>query len=114
VLVEGPHREKSRWNHRLSRNIEAWLPHEAAVRRYPRGAVEIERGADQGEVGKGLWEVAQLLAGTADFLGEQPQVIVGAAGVERDAVLAAIAEHDRIGRDEFLRDDRFGHLAITG
>src|SRR5215469_2196469 len=38
-------------------------------------AVEVERGADQRQVGEGLREVALLLAGTADLLGVQAQVV---------------------------------------
>jgi hypothetical protein len=35
--------------------------------------VEVDRGIDQGQVGEGLREVAELLAGDRDFLGEQPR-----------------------------------------
>jgi len=39
------------------------------------GAVEIEGGADQRQVGEGLREVALLLTSTADLLGVQAQVV---------------------------------------
>src|ERR1700750_3145802 len=38
-------------------------------------AVEVDRGADQRQVAEGLREVAELLAGAADLLGEQAQVV---------------------------------------
>ena len=49
--------------------------------RQPGGSAAVERlvqpdrGADQGQVGEGLGEVAQRLARAADLLGEQPQVV---------------------------------------
>src|SRR5215471_12702359 len=51
-------------------------------------AVEIERGADESEVGQRLGEVALLLAGTADLLCIQPDVVsVGEHFLERQAGL---------------------------
>ena len=39
------------------------------------GAVEVERGADQRQVGECLREVALLVAGAADLLGVQAEVV---------------------------------------
>jgi hypothetical protein len=36
--------------------------------------VQVDRGADQGQVAERLREVAELLAGASDLLGVQPQV----------------------------------------
>jgi hypothetical protein len=43
--------------------------------------VEGDGGVDQRQVGERLREVAQLLAGLADLLGLQPQVVGVAGGV---------------------------------
>src|SRR6476620_10973641 len=40
-----------------------------------QGPVEVDRGADQREVGEGLGEVALLLAGAADLLGVEAHVV---------------------------------------
>src|SRR5215467_16339325 len=40
-----------------------------------QGTIQIERGADQGNMGEGLWKVAKGLATTTDFLRIQPHVI---------------------------------------
>jgi len=37
--------------------------------------VEVDRSADKGQVAKGLREIAELLAGAADLLGIQAEVI---------------------------------------
>src|SRR5215208_4878713 len=37
--------------------------------------VEVEGGADEGQVGEGLGEVAQRLAAGSDFLGVEPEVV---------------------------------------
>src|ERR1700760_1408831 len=37
--------------------------------------VEVDRGADQRQVAEGLREVAELLAGSVDLLGEQAEVV---------------------------------------
>src|SRR5689334_5917093 len=39
------------------------------------GAVQVEGGADEGQVGERLREVALLLAGAADLLGVQAEVV---------------------------------------
>ena len=47
-------------------------------------AVEVDRRADQRQVAEGLREVPQLLAGTADLLGVQAEVVgVGMHLLER-------------------------------
>jgi hypothetical protein len=55
----------------VAENFSVREPHpSAAVGR----AVQVDRGADQGEVGEGLREVAESLPGHADLLGIQPEV----------------------------------------
>src|SRR5690242_7219066 len=44
-------------------------------RRSVHGAVEVERGADQRQVGQGLGEVPLLFPGAADLLGVQAQMV---------------------------------------
>src|SRR4051812_16163441 len=41
----------------------------------PERPVEVEGSADQGQVGEGLREVAQRLAGRTDLLGVEPEVV---------------------------------------
>src|SRR6185436_13456786 len=54
--------------HSITRMTEV-LPARSAQR-----AIEIESGADQGQVGERLREVAELLAGGPDLLRVQPEV----------------------------------------
>src|SRR3712207_111529 len=41
----------------------------------PERPVEVEGGADEGQVGEGLREVAQRLAAGTDLLGVEPEVV---------------------------------------
>jgi hypothetical protein len=58
--------------------------------------VEVDRGVDQGQVTERLREVAELLAGAADFLGVQPKMVrVGMHFLER---YAGVLEPSRAGQ----------------
>jgi uncharacterized membrane protein YccC len=59
-------------------------PRARAGRRSPQGAVQIVGGADQRQVGEGLREVAERVAGRADLLRVEPEVVrVGEHLLER-------------------------------
>src|SRR5215213_11339788 len=54
--------------------------------------VDVDGGADQGQVGERLWEVPERLAGWADLLGVQPEVVrVSEHLLERQARLVEAA-----------------------
>jgi hypothetical protein len=77
--IQADHATTYRWVQRftplLANAAPASLNATAPYGSSAKGAVEVERGADQRQVGKGLREVALLLAGTADLLGIQAQMI---------------------------------------
>src|ERR1700722_1899787 len=59
--------------HRPDRSVLSFVRATLAV----EGLVQVDRGADQGQVGEGLGEVAPRLARGPELLGEQAQVVAG-------------------------------------